>query len=111
RQEEFARKETAHARACKAAALADAEAALQQRRKDAADAIRRLAEARTMLQRADAAKSKADEALAAHVAAEPKREEARQEVDRLGALEEKVLSLAQARGLVRTAAERLGVKA
>jgi exonuclease SbcC len=63
---------------------------------------------RTTLQRAESAKATADAALAGHLAAEPKRQAARQEVDRLGALEEKALLLGQAQVKARTSAEQLG---
>jgi DNA repair protein SbcC/Rad50 len=108
RHEEFARKETAHARACKASALVEVESSLRQRQKEAAEANRKLSEVRTTVQQAEAARAAADAALAGHLAAEPKRQAARQEVDRLGALEEKVLLLGQAQLKARTAAEQLG---
>ena len=83
RREEFALKQQSHQRACRAAALAEAESSLRQRRTEADAASRRCADSSGALDRAKAAHVKAAEALASDVAREAEREQVRRHAARL----------------------------
>ena len=86
RREEFALKQDAHAKACKAAALAEIESVVVLRRREAVDADAKRAAAEASLKRLTAERDGADAALAAENAKQSQREEAEQAVRKLAEL-------------------------
>lgn len=93
RAEEFARKQDAHARACKAAALAELEFAVAQRRREAGDAESKRTDAESALRLVTGERERADAVLAAETAKAPQREEAEQTVRTLADLTARVREL------------------
>jgi exonuclease SbcC len=93
RREEFALKQDAHQRACKAAALAEVEFVVQQRRREAADAEAKRAAAAAALARAAGERERAEAALAAEAVKQADREAAEQQVRRLAELTDRVREL------------------
>lgn len=93
RREEFALKQGAHARACKAAALAEIESSVQQRRREATEAESKRAAAEVFLKSATTQHERADTLLAAEIAKQPQREEAEQSVRKLLELTDRVREL------------------
>jgi exonuclease SbcC len=90
RAEEFAKKQDAHARACKAAALAELEAVVLQRKREANEAEARRVAAERSSKDAATARDRADAVLAAETAKQPQREEAEAAVRKLGELSARV---------------------
>jgi exonuclease SbcC len=93
RAEEFAKKQDAHARACKAAALAEFEAVVLQRKREATEAESKRAAAERALKDATTARERADAVLSAETAKQPQREEAEAQVRKLSELASRVREL------------------
>jgi exonuclease SbcC len=110
RKDEFLQKQTAHARACKAAAIVEAEGIVTRLRADAASLEQKLEAARASLAAARAAKEKADATKAAEDARAGERDAARQRVAQLDALAGKVKELDDARRAAATASRDRAAK-
>ena len=93
RAEEFARKNDAHARACKAAALAELETVVLQRKREATDAETKRASAEAALKQLTADRERAEAALAAETSKQSQRDEAEQALRRLAELTDRVRDL------------------
>jgi exonuclease SbcC len=112
RAEDFAKKQDAHTRACKAAALAEREAAVLQRKREATEAESKRATAERALKDAAGAHERADAVLNAETAKQPQRDEAEAAVRRLADLGARVrdLDAAWKASYASTAAHKRGVE-
>jgi exonuclease SbcC len=93
RAEEFAKKQDAHARARKAATLAELESVVLQRKREVGDAETKRVAADRALKDATAARERADAVLASEVAKQPQREEAEAQIRKLADLATRVREL------------------
>ncbi len=93
RKEEFTQKQDAYASACKAAALAELETGVAQRRRGAFDAEAKRTAAEGLLKRITAERDRAAFVLAAETAHQPQREEAEGAVCKLAELTNRVREL------------------
>ncbi|HWE96406.1 MAG TPA: SMC family ATPase [Tepidisphaeraceae bacterium] len=110
RREEFAMKETAHQRACKAMALVEAETQVQRRRAEGAALTKKREQAAELLQSATVALAAAEKKLETEEALGPRREQARARVAELESLAGKVRDLDAARSLAKAAADTLAAR-
>ncbi|MDB5333349.1 MAG: hypothetical protein JWP03_4500, partial [Phycisphaerales bacterium] len=110
RREEFAMKETAHQRACKAMALVEAETQVQRRRAEGAALAKKREQAAELLKSATAALATTEKKLETEETLGPQREQARARVVELDSLAGKVRELDAARSMAKAAADTLAAR-
>jgi exonuclease SbcC len=93
RAEEFAKKQETHARACKAATLAELETVVLQRKREATEAETKRATAERAAKDATTARERADAVFGVETAKQPQREEAEAVVRKLADLAARVCEL------------------